>query len=60
MTAATEIRPSHRLIREPVSSWESATDTIPPRPASATIAFDRTHAIITLYPSNGPRIEIGL
>ncbi len=23
-------------------------------------AFDRTHAIITLYPSNGPRIEIGL
>ncbi|MEU9212532.1 Tellurium resistance [Streptomyces sp. NPDC048415] len=25
-----------------------------------TPAFDRTHAIITLYPSNGPRIEIGL
>jgi len=25
-----------------------------------TPAFDRTHAVITLYPSNGPRIEIGL
>ncbi|MEU9338656.1 Tellurium resistance [Streptomyces sp. NPDC048290] len=25
-----------------------------------TPAFDRTHAIVTLYPSNGPRIEIGL
>ncbi len=26
----------------------------------ATPAFDRTHAIITLYPSSGPRIEISL
>ena len=25
-----------------------------------TPAFDRTHAIVTLYPSNGPRIEVGL
>ncbi|OON76678.1 TerD family protein [Streptomyces tsukubensis] len=25
-----------------------------------TPAFDRTHAIVTLYPSNGPRIEISL
>ncbi|SCK33956.1 tellurite resistance protein TerA [Streptomyces sp. AmelKG-E11A] len=25
-----------------------------------TPAFDRTHAIVTLYPSSGPRIEIGL
>ncbi|MFF2845971.1 Tellurium resistance [Streptomyces sp. NPDC058001] len=25
-----------------------------------TPAFDRTHANVTLYPSNGPRIEIGL
>ncbi|GAB3167545.1 TerD family protein [Streptomyces incanus] len=25
-----------------------------------TPAFDRTHARVTLYPSNGPRIEIGL
>ncbi len=25
-----------------------------------TPAFDRTHAVVTLYPSNGPRIEIGL
>ncbi|MFE9168131.1 TerD family protein [Streptomyces kebangsaanensis] len=25
-----------------------------------TPAFDRTHAIVTMYPSNGPRIEIGL
>ncbi|MGN5378528.1 Tellurium resistance [Streptomyces sp. MUSC 14] len=25
-----------------------------------TPAFDRTHAIVTLYPGNGPRIEIGL
>jgi uncharacterized protein involved in tellurium resistance len=25
-----------------------------------TPAFDRTHALVTLYPSNGPRIEIGL
>ncbi|GAA2456811.1 Tellurium resistance [Streptomyces glaucus] len=25
-----------------------------------TPAFDRAHAIVTLYPSNGPRIEIGL
>lgn len=25
-----------------------------------TPAFDRTHAIVTLYPSNGPAIEIGL
>ncbi|WP_221357647.1 TerD family protein [Streptomyces beigongshangae] len=25
-----------------------------------TPAFDRTHAIVTLYPSNGPRVEIGL
>lgn len=25
-----------------------------------TPAFDRTHAIITLYPSSGPRVEIGL
>ncbi|MCH0565258.1 MULTISPECIES: Tellurium resistance [unclassified Streptomyces] len=25
-----------------------------------TPAFDRTQAIVTLYPSNGPRIEIGL
>jgi uncharacterized protein involved in tellurium resistance len=25
-----------------------------------TPAFDRTHAIVTLYPSNGPRIEIEL
>jgi uncharacterized protein involved in tellurium resistance len=25
-----------------------------------TPAFDRTHAIVTLYPSNGPRIEIHL
>lgn len=25
-----------------------------------TPAFDRTHAIVTLYPSNGPRIEIGI
>ncbi len=25
-----------------------------------TPAFDRTHAIVTLYPSNGPHIEIGL
>lgn len=25
-----------------------------------TPAFDRTHAIVTLFPSNGPRIEIGL
>ncbi|TLS47239.1 Tellurium resistance [Streptomyces montanus] len=25
-----------------------------------TPAFDRTHAHVTLYPSNGPRIEVGL
>jgi uncharacterized protein involved in tellurium resistance len=25
-----------------------------------TPAFDRTHAVVTLYPSNGPRVEIGL
>ncbi|MFE9253682.1 Tellurium resistance [Streptomyces sp. NPDC006879] len=25
-----------------------------------TPAFDRTHALVTLYPSNGPRIEIAL
>lgn len=25
-----------------------------------TPAFDRTHAVVTLYPSNGPRLEIGL
>ncbi|MEV0096922.1 Tellurium resistance [Streptomyces sp. NPDC050738] len=25
-----------------------------------TPAFDRTHAVVTLYPSNGPRIEINL
>ena len=25
-----------------------------------TPAFERTHAVVTLYPSNGPRIEIGL
>ncbi|MQY11326.1 hypothetical protein SRB5_14410 [Streptomyces sp. RB5] len=25
-----------------------------------TPAFDRTHAIVTLYPSNGPRVEIAL
>ncbi|WP_255951514.1 TerD family protein [Streptomyces odontomachi] len=25
-----------------------------------TPAFDRTHAVVTLYPSNGPRIEISL
>jgi uncharacterized protein involved in tellurium resistance len=25
-----------------------------------TPAFDRTHAIVTLYPSNGPRIEVSL
>ncbi len=25
-----------------------------------TPAFDRTHAMVTLYPSNGPRIEVGL
>ncbi|MGW0709965.1 TerD family protein [Streptomyces sp. NPDC002643] len=25
-----------------------------------TPAFDRTHAVVTLFPSNGPRIEIGL
>ncbi|MCX5201430.1 Tellurium resistance [Streptomyces sp. NBC_00237] len=25
-----------------------------------TPAFDRTHAVVTLYPSNGPRIEIAL
>ncbi len=25
-----------------------------------TPAFDRTHAVVTLYPGNGPRIEIGL
>jgi uncharacterized protein involved in tellurium resistance len=25
-----------------------------------TPAFDRTHAVVTLYPSNGPRIEVGL
>ncbi|MFI6348800.1 Tellurium resistance [Streptomyces sp. NPDC050560] len=25
-----------------------------------TPAFDRTHAVVTLYPSSGPRIEIGL
>ncbi|GAB2750616.1 TerD family protein [Streptomyces bullii] len=25
-----------------------------------TPAFDRTHALVTLFPSNGPRIEIGL
>ncbi|WP_455356277.1 TerD family protein [Streptomyces sp. SYSU K217416] len=25
-----------------------------------TPAFDRTHAVVTLYPSNGPRIEVAL
>jgi uncharacterized protein involved in tellurium resistance len=25
-----------------------------------TPAFDRTHAILTLFPSNGPRVEVGL
>ncbi|MYW65440.1 Tellurium resistance [Streptomyces sp. SID8379] len=25
-----------------------------------TPAFDRTHAVVTLYPSNGPRVEISL
>ncbi|MET8681183.1 Tellurium resistance [Streptomyces sp. NPDC004647] len=25
-----------------------------------TPAFDRTHAVVTLFPSNGPRVEIGL
>ncbi|MEV6110818.1 hypothetical protein AB0M28_39920, partial [Streptomyces sp. NPDC051940] len=25
-----------------------------------TPAFDRTHAVVTLYPSNGPRVEIAL
>lgn len=25
-----------------------------------TPAFDRTHAILTLHPSNGPRVEVGL
>nr|WP_208870215.1 Tellurium resistance [Streptomyces monomycini] len=25
-----------------------------------TPAFDRTHAVVTLYPSSGPRVEIGL
>ncbi len=40
-TAATEIRPSQPEISVSVSSCVAATDTMPPRPASATIAFDR-------------------
>ncbi|GHA17500.1 hypothetical protein GCM10010389_64720 [Streptomyces echinoruber] len=38
MTAATETRPAHRAITSSASARDSATDTIPPRPAISTIA----------------------